>query len=66
MVTKMPNKNEVKKKKHSVSRIQKMTAERLRSFKGFETDNDEKAQKVIQELEKYAKIIIRHISTKKE
>ncbi|KAA1239360.1 hypothetical protein F0000_27395 [Aquimarina sp. RZ0] len=66
MVTKMSNKNEVKKKKYSVSRIQKMTIERLKTFKGFETYDDEKAQKVIQELEKYAKIIIRHISTKKE
>ncbi|WP_149627864.1 hypothetical protein [Aquimarina sp. RZ0] len=62
----MSNKNEVKKKKYSVSRIQKMTIERLKTFKGFETYDDEKAQKVIQELEKYAKIIIRHISTKKE
>ncbi|WP_281991700.1 hypothetical protein [Aquimarina aggregata] len=65
MVNKMSKKNEIEKKKYHVSKIQKITAERLRTFKGFETYTDEKAKKMIQELEKYARIIIRHITTKK-
>lgn len=58
--------NEVKKESKSISRIQKMTVERLRNFKGFETYNDQKAGKVIQELEKYAKIVIQHMTKKKK
>ena len=51
--------------KEKVSRIQRMTVERLRTFKGFETYTDQKAKETIQQLENFAKIIIRHI-TKRE
>ncbi len=62
----MLNKDEVTKKKHRVSRIQKMTVERLKTFKGFETYTDKKAKEVIQQLESYAKIIIKHIIKKEK
>lgn len=58
--------NEVRKKKEKVSRVQKMTAERLRTFKGFETYTDQKAKEVIQQLENFAAIIIRHVTKKKK
>ncbi len=61
----MSNKNEVRRKKQRVSRVQKMTVERLKTFKGFETYTDQKAKEAIQQLENFAKIIIRHI-TKRE
>lgn len=61
----MSKKNEIKKKKNKVLRIQKMTIQRLKTFKGFEAYNDNKAQEIIQELEEYAKIVIRHIIVKK-
>ncbi|GAA0726139.1 hypothetical protein GCM10009430_32820 [Aquimarina litoralis] len=63
--TRMLKDNEVRKKKEKVSRVQRMTAERLRTFKGFETYTDQKAKEAIQQLENFAKIIIRYI-TKRE
>ena len=48
---KMSNNNEVTKKKYRISRVQKMTAERLKTFKGFETHTNQQAKEVIQQLE---------------
>ena len=56
---------ERKSQNETYSRIlnaEKMTPERLRSFPGFESVDEEEASHVIETLEKYCGIVVKHIS----
>lgn len=43
-----------------------MTLERLRTFPGFEAIKDQEAKNVIETLECFCRIIVKHISKKKD
>lgn len=44
-------------------RTHKMTPERLRSFKGFESITDDEAEKTILIMEQFCEIAFKHISS---
>ena len=41
---------------------EKMTPERLRTFPGFEEIDDQQANHVIETLQRYCQIIVKHVS----
>lgn len=51
--------------KKVLDRNQKMTAERLRKFKGFEKFSNQEAKEVIKKLEHLAKIVCKHVQNSK-
>jgi hypothetical protein len=51
--------------KKVLDRNQKMTAERLRNFKGFEKFSNQEAKEVIKKLEHLAAIVCKHVQNSK-
>ena len=45
---------------------EKMTPERLRSFPGFEQIDENEAQQIIETLENYCGIIVKHVSKNRD
>ncbi len=53
--------NDKVKRINQFLRVNKMTPDRLRTFSGFENYTDNQAEDTIEELEKFANIIVRHV-----